>query len=265
MTQAIALEAPTLSGRPGAGNGYGKAAPGADQIATETRPMNSSRIWLQRELEAFAESLNPNSLVLDAGAGDQIYRAVFVRHRYQAADFEKVDKPYAQSTYVCDLVNIPVEDGRFDAVVLSQVMEHLPEPAAVLAELNRVLKPGGRFFYSAPLYYEEHEIPYDFYRYTQYGVKHLLQKAGFTITEFRWLEGYMGTVTHQLRMIARRTPFSPVKLGGGAYGWALAAIMLFLKPLLLLTAMIAKECDSRTRYVGSGHPINYLAIATKRN
>jgi SAM-dependent methyltransferase len=227
--------------------------------------LNSSRIWLQRELEAFANSLKPDSLVLDAGAGDQVYRAVFAKHRYEAADFEKVDKPYAHSTYVCDLVKIPVAAGRFDAVVLSQVMEHLPEPAAVLAELNRVLKPGGRFFYSAPLYYEEHELPYDFYRYTQFGVKHLFQKAGFTITEFRWLEGYMGTVTHQLRMIARRTPFSPIKLGGGAYGWALAAIMLLLKPFLLLAAMIAKECDSRTRYVGSGHPINYLAIATKQN
>jgi SAM-dependent methyltransferase len=225
--------------------------------------MNSSRIWLQRELEAFANSLKPDSLILDAGAGDQIYRPVFSTHRYEAADFEKVDKPYAQSTYVCDLTAIPVADARFDAVVFSQVMEHLPEPAAVLAELHRILKPGGKLFYSAPLYYEEHELPYDFYRYTQFGVKHLFQKAGFSISEFRWLEGYMGTVTHQMRMIARRTPLSPFKLGGGAFGWVMAGLMLGLKPLLLLTAMIAKECDSRTRYVESGHPINYLAIATK--
>ena len=58
------------------------------------------------------------------------------------ADFEKVDKEYAQSTYVCDLASIPVEDERFDAVVFNQVLEHLPEPKRVLAELNRVLKKG---------------------------------------------------------------------------------------------------------------------------
>jgi len=86
-----------------------------------------------------AEQVERNrALVLDAGAGEQPYRHHFLHCRYEAADFEAVKKRYATSTYVCDLARIPVEDGRFDAVVFSQVMEHLPDPIAALREIRRV-------------------------------------------------------------------------------------------------------------------------------
>jgi len=76
---------------------------------------NSSRTWLARENERFASTVNGNSVVLDAGAGSQPYRRYFEHCTYEAADFEKVDKEYAKSTYVCDLAAIPVESDRFDA------------------------------------------------------------------------------------------------------------------------------------------------------
>ena len=76
--------------------------------------------------------------------------------------------------HVCDLSQIPVESGKYDLVLMTQVLEHLPEPAKVLRELYRVLKPGGTLWLSTPFYYEEHEVPYDFYRYSQYGLRHFL-------------------------------------------------------------------------------------------
>jgi hypothetical protein len=54
---------------------------------------DSSRTWLERENRSFAESLPSGALVLDAGAGDQPYRSLFAHCVYEAADFEKVDKP----------------------------------------------------------------------------------------------------------------------------------------------------------------------------
>ena len=114
---------------------------------------NSSRFRLDQENRGFAETIPQGSLVLDAGAGSQPYRYLLEHTQYESADFEAVDKVYAKSTYVCDLKAIPVENNRFDYILFNQVMEHLPEPSAVLKELNRVLKPGGKMIYTGPLFY----------------------------------------------------------------------------------------------------------------
>lgn len=140
---------------------------------------NSSRYRLQKENAAFAALVPDHALVLDAGAGNAPYKSLFEHAQYESADFEKIDKKYAPSTYVCDLKKIPVEDCRFDFIIFNQVMEHLPEPHLVLAELYRVLKPSGKMIYTGPLFYEEHEQPYDFYRYTQFGLRYLFESAHF--------------------------------------------------------------------------------------
>ena len=159
---------------------------------------NSSRYRLWQENAAFAALVPDGALVLDAGAGDAPYKSLFQHARYESADFEKSNRTYVPSTYICDLQHIPTEDGRFDFIVFNQVMEHLPEPKLVLAELYRVLKPGGKMIYTGPLFYEEHEQPYDFYRYTQFGLRYLFDSAGYVIERLDWLEGYFGTVGYQL-------------------------------------------------------------------
>lgn len=227
--------------------------------------LNASRVWLDRELEAFGASLPEGALVLDAGAGSQKYASKFSRQQYESADFEQVDKYYKPSTYVCDLRSIPVEDGRFDVVVFTQVMEHLPEPHLVLAELSRVLKPGGKMFFSAPLYYEEHEKPYDYYRYTQFALKFMFDRAGMDIAELRWLEGFMGTTAHMMRYSGRNFPRSPAGYGGGLTGVLALVVFQAARPLLGLLSMLARHCDTRHRYMERGMPINYLAFVTKRS
>ena len=223
----------------------------------------SSRGWLDRELANFAAGLRDGALVLDAGSGDQRYAPHFSRQRYESADFESVDKVYAKSTYVCDLGSIPVEDQRFDAVIFTQVMEHLPEPREVLNELHRVLKPGGKLFFTAPLWYQEHEIPYDYYRYTQYGVRHLFQTSGFEVSELRWLEGYMGTVAHQLRLMKKHLPRSAADYGGGAAGLMAYLAFRVLRLFIPVFHALANDADSKLRYTGGGLPKNYLAIMTR--
>ena len=94
---------------------------------------NSSRYRLLREMEAFAASVPSGALVLDAGAGQAPYKSLFQHTQYESADFEKVNKAYAPSTYVCDLQSIPVEDGRFDFIIFNQVLEHVPEPQRVVS------------------------------------------------------------------------------------------------------------------------------------
>jgi SAM-dependent methyltransferase len=221
---------------------------------------NPSRIWLEREMAAFAARIPQGALVLDAGAGHQPYRHHFAHCQYEAADFEAVNKPYAKSTYVCDLSRIPVEDGRFDAIIFSQVMEHLPDPLLVLNELRRVLKPGGVMFYSGPLWFEEHEAPYDFYRYTSFALRHLFQNAAFQIEDLRWLEGYLGTVAKQLKSMKRALPISPSAYGGGLAGALIFCLAMAFLPFTRVLSYSFAYADGQTRYTEKGYPINYLAI-----
>jgi hypothetical protein len=75
--------------------------------------VNSSRVHLARANAAFARGVEPGMRVLDAGAGDAPYQHMFAHAHYESADFEKVAKSYGETTYVCSLDAIPVEDNRF--------------------------------------------------------------------------------------------------------------------------------------------------------
>ncbi|MGW9950543.1 SAM-dependent methyltransferase [Rhizobium leguminosarum] len=225
--------------------------------------MNSSRIWLGRHNEEFAKSLPAGSIVLDAGAGSQPYRHLFGHCIYEAADFEMVDKEYAKSTYVCDLSNIPVAEARFDAIVLNQVLEHLSDPVAVLHEMHRVLKNGGTMICSAPLFYEEHEQPYDFFRYTQFAWRHLLGNAGFEIISLDWMEGYLGTVAYQMETASKHLPRDAKNIAPGALGVAAVPLLASVRIACRHLARIFYRLDARQKYTQSGFPKNYIVVAKK--
>jgi SAM-dependent methyltransferase len=224
---------------------------------------NSTRQRLWLENKTFAESIPAGALVLDAGAGDAPYKSLLAHTRYETADFEQVDKRYAKSTYVCDLSAIPVADGRFDAIIFSQVMEHLPEPKLAIRELYRVLKPGGRMIFTAPLFYEEHEQPYDFYRYTQFAVRYLFAGAGFQIDRLDWLEGYYSTVAYQMNRMARYLPTRPAAVAPAALGYVLAPFMFLLRLQMAALGLVFHWLEMRRKVTDRGYPKNYVAILSK--
>src|SRR5262245_24559708 len=113
--------------------------------------INSSRVHLDDFMRCAASSMEPRSRVLDAGAGLAPYRHYFSHTRYESADFCQVQKDYAEINYVCDLASIPVPSESYDDILLTQVVEHLPDPNRVMCELYRILKPWGRVWFSGPL------------------------------------------------------------------------------------------------------------------
>lgn len=88
---------------------------------------------------------------------------------------------------------LPIEDGAADIVVSFQVLEHLSEPLVMLSEALRILKPGGRIFLAVPFQWHVHEAPYDFFRYTNFGLKHLFGKAGFSNIHVEAVSGFWVT------------------------------------------------------------------------
>ena len=77
----------------------------------------------------------------------------------------------------------PFEQSIFDSVLCSQVLEHVFTPIDFLNEINRVMKDGGTLLLTVPFVWDEHEQPYDFARYSSFGLKYMLEETGFEILE----------------------------------------------------------------------------------
>jgi SAM-dependent methyltransferase len=136
-----------------------------------------------RHLREFAPKISGD--ILDVGCGSSPYRSVFSHTRYHGVDLDRSvcsQDPCIQSF---DGKKLPYSDNHFDAIICTQVFEHVFTPDEFLQEIYRVLKPDGKLLLTVPFIWDEHEIPYDFGRYTSFGIKHLLEKNNFIVTEFR--------------------------------------------------------------------------------
>lgn len=129
----------------------------------------------------------PGELLLDAGAGNFRFRDLLKEkdYIYESQDFNQVfdQDSRGKHTYICDINNIPVETHRFDVIVCTQVLEHLPDPLRAIQELSRILKPGGELFLTTNLLFPIHGAPYDFFRFTNFGLEYLCRESGFSKIE----------------------------------------------------------------------------------
>lgn len=131
-------------------------------------------------MQRAAAALGPGQRVADVGAGNSPYRKLFDHADYFCIDWEQsVHEGAKRVDLVASAEAIPLPDAQFDAILMTQVLEHVPEPERVLREQYRLLKPGGRFYMTVPLVWELHEAPHDYFRYTEWGVRHMLESAGF--------------------------------------------------------------------------------------
>lgn len=89
---------------------------------------------------------------------------------------------------------LPIESSSFDHIVSFEVLEHLCEPEVMLKETFRVLKSGGEIVITVPFQWRIHEPPWDYFRYTRYGIEHLLSKSGFLKINISVISGFWTTI-----------------------------------------------------------------------
>jgi SAM-dependent methyltransferase len=134
--------------------------------------------------------------VLDFGCADQPYRHLF------SADVEYVgaDLPGnpAGTLEVQPDGTLPVPSQSFDAVLSTQVLEHVQDPGTYLAECHRVLRPGGRMLLSTHGIMVYHPDPVDYWRWTGAGLQRAVEGAGFEVSRF---EGIMGLGATGLQLV----------------------------------------------------------------
>lgn len=133
--------------------------------------------------EQVSPNLRKSDRLLDAGAGSFRYREALKNTKYESSDFAQAFDEASQGkhTYVCDICEIPVNDNTFDIVVNTQVVEHVPDPSGAIKEMSRVLKKGGKLYLTAPQISPVHGRPYNFFFFTDIGLKKMFEDASLDV------------------------------------------------------------------------------------
>lgn len=182
-----------------------------------------SPVYGDRAAKTFAASFGDQDLVCDLGSGTSHYRESVVC----------VDGfPYDNVSVVCDLAGLPFADGSMDGVISQAVLEHVPDPAAHVAEMFRVLRPGGRVLCFFPFMQPFHASPYDYSRFTIPGLRHLFED--FTVVNVRPAggptSGMLWTLQEWLAMAG--------SMGSERLYRMLVPLMWTLSPLKYLDALL---------------------------
>ena len=122
--------------------------------------------------------------LLDFGCGTKPYKKLFINvDSYIGVDYKIEGREESQKTvdFFYDGKTIPFNDKEFDSILSTEVLEHVFNVEDILCEFNRVLKINGHALITTPFMWEEHEMPYDFARYTTPALEYLYQKHGFEI------------------------------------------------------------------------------------
>ena len=130
------------------------------------------------------ENAKGGERLLDAGAGSFRYEKILTSkgYLYESQDFSEVfdSESRGKHTYVCDITNIPVEESRFDIIICTQVLEHLVDPRGAFTEFSRILKPGGVLMLTTNFLFPIHGAPYDYFRFTVFGLQNVCEASGFS-------------------------------------------------------------------------------------
>jgi SAM-dependent methyltransferase len=173
-----------------------------------------SHNWLAKKLinDRVKACLNDlHGTVVDLGCGERPYEHDILSH---AAQYIGIDWNNTLHNLRADIAAdiskpLPIRDECADNVVAFEVLEHVAEPGVMLAEACRILRPGGGLFLSVPFQWWEHEAPWDFYRYTRHGLKHLLTKAGFIEITVQPTSGFWAMWILKLNYQLARLPRGP--------------------------------------------------------
>ncbi len=120
------------------------------------------------------------------------------------------DNPCPENSYLdsrCDLTQpIPLPDNQFDTIILSDVLEHIPNPEALWQEIARLLKPEGKFLMNVPFYYQIHEAPHDYYRYTEFSLKRFAELSRMKIVLLQPIGGVPEVLADLLAKNLKKMP-----------------------------------------------------------
>jgi SAM-dependent methyltransferase len=180
------------------------------QYVVGTKNAATRDAWVAKALAA----LPPGARLLDAGAGECQYKKHCGHLKYVAHDNAVYDGKgdsglqtgswdFSQIDIVSDILAIPEPDSSFDAVLCTEVLEHLPDPVRALDEMARLLRPGGTFIITAPFWSLTHFAPYHYATgFNRYFYESHLGRLGFDLVEMTPNGNFFECVGQELRRVS---------------------------------------------------------------
>jgi SAM-dependent methyltransferase len=197
-------------------------------------PFYFARRLLRKAVSDYAPQLTGR--ILDAGCGQKPYRPLFNCVEYIGMDIQQEGHSHKceQIDVFYDGMTFPFPNESFDGVLCSQVVEHVFNPDVFLGEVCRVLKPDGKLLLTVPFVWDEHEQPYDYARYSMFGLKHLLNKNGFDVIAHQKTGDDFRVLVQMTNLYIYKctTKFRKTQIGG------VISTMILNAPLNLLGALL---------------------------
>jgi len=180
----------------------------------------ASRIAAQRVAEFYSKEipLRAKGHLLDLGCGKAPMLGFYRSYASSiiCADWPNSLHSNPNSDVYCDLSKpLPFLEASFDTIIISDVLEHIPDPARLWKEMSRILSRGGSLIGNAPFMYWIHEAPYDFQRMTPFAIEMQAAEAGLRIERMERLGSELDTWTDMTSKILSRWS----RVGGIASGW----------------------------------------------
>lgn len=144
---------------------------------------------------------------LDIGCGYMPYKPLLLSEQSRIKSYIGLDLPdnlYQAPDLTWDGLEIPLDANSIDCAIATELFEHCPYPSQVMAEIHRVLKPGGTLLFSVPFLWNLHCVPHDEYRFTPFALERLLKNAGFTTVQLQALGGWDASLGQMLGLWVRR-------------------------------------------------------------
>ena len=180
--------------------------------------------------------------VPDVGAGSQPYRR-YLRPGSEYVAMEVADSRSGDVTG--DAQHLPFADGAFDDVVCTEVLEHVRDPMLAVREIGRVCRQGALVYVTAPMTWALHYEPFDYFRFTNYGLASLLEQGGFAVRETTRMGGLFTMVFGRLAdagVTLLYRAFFPLKYLVGS-GRRVAAVSALAFPFVALGDLVAAALD----------------------